>query len=433
MKYGFAIIGGFMKILVVGGGGREHAIIKKLRESPLAGEIFCAPGNGGISSDAVCADIKATDMDGMISFAVKESFDFVVVAPDNPLATGMVDELEARGIPAFGPGKAAAEIESSKIFAKGLMKKYGIPTARYQSFSCPRAAMAYIRELDEWPVVIKADGLALGKGVVIAENIGQAEEAVRRFMEDKIFGESGSAVVVEEFITGPEVSVLAFCDGESISPMISAMDHKRAFDGNKGPNTGGMGAVAPNPHYTPEVAARCMEKIFLPTLRAMKAEGRPFKGCLYFGLMLTPKGPAVIEYNCRFGDPETQAVLPLLETDLLEIMLSVREGSLGRLPIRWKVSAAACIVLAGGGYPGNCDTGLPICGLNESGQISGIDAAVYHAGTKRGEDGFVTAGGRVLGVTATGAGLREAVENAYAAAAEISFEGMRYRKDIGLY
>ena len=422
-----------MKILVVGGGGREHALVRKLRESPKVTEIHCAPGNAGIAADAVCVNIKATDIDAMVAYAVEQAFDLVVVAPDDPLCMGMVDALEARGIAAFGPNRAAAAIEGSKVFAKELMQKYGIPTAAHRSFEDASQAIAYIRERNTWPCVVKADGLALGKGVIIAQNLEEAEDAVRRMMEEKIFGASGNRIVVEEFLTGPEVSVLAFCDGKTVVPMVSSMDHKRVCDGNRGPNTGGMGTIAPNPHYTPDMAERCMREIFLPTVRAMAQEGRPFRGCLYFGLMLTPTGPKVIEYNCRFGDPETQVVLPLLESDLLDIMLATRNGTLADTPVVWKQGAAACVVLASGGYPGHYQTGLPIQGLEENGQLAQSDAVVYHAGTRRENGSFVTAGGRVMGVTAVGKTLEDALQTAYRAAEAIFFPGMHYRRDIGRY
>jgi phosphoribosylamine--glycine ligase len=422
-----------VKILVVGGGGREHALVRKLKESLKVTEIHCAPGNAGIAADAVCVDIKATDVKAMVAYAVEQAFDLVVVAPDDPLCLGMVDALEARGIAAFGPNRAAAAIEGSKVFAKELMQKYAIPTAAHQTFEETSRAIAYIREQNSWPCVIKADGLALGKGVVIAQNLDEAEEAVRRMMEDKIFGESGSRIVVEEFLTGPEVSVLAFCDGKTVVPMVSSMDHKRAYDNNQGPNTGGMGAIAPNPHYTSEMAERCMGEIFLPTVQAMAQEGRPFRGCLYFGLMLTSAGPKVIEYNCRFGDPETQVVLPLLESDLLDIMLATRNGTLADTPVVWKQGAAACVVLASGGYPGSYPVGVAIQGLEENGQVAQSDAVIYHAGTRKAGTSFVTAGGRVMGVTAVGATLEDALQTAYQAAQTISFSGMHYRRDIGRY
>lgn len=418
-----------MKVLVVGGGGREHAIIKKLAESPAVTGLYCAPGNGGIAADATCVDLAATDIGGITAFAVDQGMDFVVVAPDDPLAQGMVDALEKEGIRSFGPTAAAARIESSKVFSKGLMKKYGIPTAAYESFGDKAEALAYILGKNRFPVVIKADGLALGKGVVIAQNLAEADAALGQIMEDKIFGNSGCEVVVEEFFTGPEVSVLAFCDGKTLIPMVSSMDHKRALDGDLGPNTGGMGTIAPNPHYTVEIADWCQEHIFLPTVRAMEAEGCPFKGCLYFGLMLTPQGPRVIEYNCRFGDPETQVVLPLLETNLLDIMQAVYNGTLDRMDIRWRPGAAACVVLASGGYPGKYITGLPIHGLNSKGQLLG--ATVYHAGTKGEGPAFLTAGGRVLGVTAVADTLSDALTEAYRAAKTICFDGICYRTDIG--
>ena len=370
-----------MKILVVGGGGREHAIIRKLKESPLCGEILCAPGNGGIAADAACFPVAATDIEGQVALAKKEQVDYVVVAPDDPLALGLVDRLAAAGIPAFGPGAAAARIEASKVFSKNLMKKYGIPTAGYEVFDDPEKALCYIREKGEYPVVVKADGLALGKGVLICQSEAEAKDALRRMMEEKAFGDSGSRVVVERFLTGPEVSVLAFADGRTLKPMVSSMDHKRALDGDRGLNTGGMGTVAPNPYYTPQVAAECQRTIFEPTMAAMAAEGCPFKGCLYFGLMLTPAGPRVIEYNCRFGDPETQVVLPLLKSDLLQIMLACTEGRLDSTPVELAPGAAACVVLASGGYPEHYEKGRPILGLAEDGQLPGGGAAIYHAGT----------------------------------------------------
>ena len=419
-----------MKILVVGGGGREHAIIRKLKESPAVDKIWAAPGNGGIAADAECVDIKATDVEGVVDFAVKEAMDYVVVAPDDPLVLGMVDALAEKGIPAFGPRAAAARIEGSKVFSKNLMKKYGIPTADYAVFSDAAEAMAYIKGKNEYPVVVKADGLALGKGVLICQTEAEAADALKSMMEDHIFGKSGSTVVVEEFLTGPEVSVLSFTDGKEVKPMVSSMDHKRALDNDQGLNTGGMGTVAPNPYYTPEVAAACMEKIFLPTIAAMNAEGCPFTGCLYFGLMLTPKGPKVIEYNCRFGDPETQVVLPLLKSDLLNIMLATTNGTLADTAVEFADENAACVLLASGGYPQKYATGKVISGL-EKGQLPGGEAIVYHAGTKQTAEGLVTSGGRVLGVTATAPTLAQAVEKAYAAADKISFEGLHRRSDIG--
>ena len=418
-----------MKILVVGGGGREHAIIRALKKSPDCGDIWCAPGNGGIGYDATCKNISATDVDAMVAFAKAEAFDYVVVAQDDPLALGMVDALAKVGIPAFGPDAAAARIEASKVFSKDLMKKYGIPTAGYETFDDPAKVMDYIRSKGKYPVVIKADGLALGKGVLICQNEQEAADGVKEIMLDKKFGASGNHVVVEEFLTGPEVSVLSFCDGKTVKPMVSSMDHKRALDGDQGLNTGGMGTVAPNPYYTPEIAQQCMDTIFLPTIRAMQEEGRPFTGCLYFGLMLPPKGPKVIEYNCRFGDPETQVVLPLLDTDLVDIMLAIWNGTLDQLDIQWKDGCAACVVMASGGYPKKYATGLPIAGLDENGQTA--NCFVYHAGTKLDGDTFLTAGGRVLGVTATAATLPEALDTAYAGVKTISFQDAHYRKDIG--
>ncbi len=418
-----------MKVLVVGSGGREHAVIRKLAENPEIDRIFCAPGNGGISVQAQLVEIKATDVEGMVAFAKKEGIDFVVVTPDDPLVLGMADAMEEAGIPAFGPSKKAAQIEGSKVFAKNLMKKHGIPTAKYEVFDDPSKVIAYIERENQFPAVIKADGLALGKGVVIARNLAEAKEAVHSIMEDKIFGKSGNQVVVEEFLTGKEVSVLAFTDSHTISPMISSMDHKRVYDNDEGPNTGGMGTIAPSPYYTPEVAKRCMEEIFLPTMEAMKKEGRPFKGCLYFGLILTERGPKVIEYNCRFGDPETQVVLPLLKTDLFTIMRAVRDERLGEVDIQWSTGAAACVVLASGGYPKKYETGLPIEGLDENGGHPGV--IVYHAGTKKQDGRFLTAGGRVLGVTGLGETLPQALEKAYGAVREITFKNAHYRTDIG--
>ena len=419
-----------MKILVVGGGGREHAIIKKLKQNPQVTQIFALPGNGGISLDATCVPIAATDVDGMVDFAVKEKVDFVVVAPDDPLAMGAVDKLAEHGIPAFGPTAKAAVIESSKVFSKNLMKKYHIPTAKYETFDDPQKAMEYLKENNQFPIVIKADGLALGKGVIIAQSFHEAQDAVHAIMENHLFGKSGNQVVIEEFLTGPEVSVLAFTDGKTIVPMVSSMDHKRAMDGDRGLNTGGMGTIAPNPYYTPEIAERCMKEIFLPTIQAMNAEGRPFKGCLYFGLMLTPKGPMVIEYNCRFGDPETQVVLPLLESDLLTIMQAVAEEKLDQVEVRFSRGAACCVVLASGGYPQKYEVGFEIHGLDERGELP--HAQVFHAGTKLEEDGkLVTSGGRVLGVTAVSDSLLCAVKEAYAAASSISFPNLHMRADIG--
>ena len=419
-----------MKVLVVGGGGREHAIIRKLKEAKAAPKLYCAPGNGGIAADAECVPIKATDVQAMVEWAVQNAIDYVVVAPDDPLALGMVDALAEKGIPAFGPNKAAARIEASKVFSKNLMKKYGIPTARYETFSDAESARAYIRTQDKYPVVVKADGLALGKGVLICKDEAAAMAAVKSMMEDGAFGASGSRVVVEEFLTGPEVSVLSFTDGQTVVPMVSSMDHKRALDGDEGLNTGGMGTIAPNPYYTPEIAQVCMRTIFLPTIEAMRSEGCPFQGCLYFGLMLTPDGPKVIEYNCRFGDPETQVVLPLLEGDLLEIMQATTNGTLAGVPVKWKDAYAACVVLASGGYPQTYESGKRITGLVD-GQLPGGEATVFHAGTRLEGGELVTAGGRVLGVTATAADLPAALEKAYAAADSIHFDKLHRRSDIG--
>ena len=418
-----------MKVLVVGGGGREHAIIKKLKESKKNPELYAAPGNGGIAADAVCVPIKATDVDAMVSYAVENGIDFCVVAPDDPLVLGMVDAMEAKGIRCFGPSKAAAALEGSKVFSKELMKKYGIPTAAYETFDDPQKAIEYVKAQNSYPTVIKADGLALGKGVIIAEDFAAAEAGIRSIMEDKIFGKSGNQIVIEEFLTGPEVSVLSFTDSHVVVPMISSMDHKRALDGDKGLNTGGMGTVAPNPFYTEKVARQCMEEIFLPTMHAMNAEGRPFKGVIYFGLMITPKGPKVIEYNCRFGDPETQVVLPLLEGDLLEIFEACHDERLSDVSFRFSNKSAACVMLASGGYPVKYESGKEIAGLDENGQSD--KAVIYHSGTKLADGKYYTAGGRVLGVSATGKDLMQALGRAYEAAETISFEAMHYRKDIG--
>ena len=417
-----------MKIMVIGGGGREHAIIKAIRKNPNVTTIYALPGNGGIGEDAVCVPIGAKDIDAIAAFAAEEKIDFAVVAPDDPLALGAVDRLHQMGIPCFGPEAKAAIIESSKVFAKDLMKRYGIPTARYEVFDRAEEALAYLKTA-KYPSVIKADGLALGKGVIIATDLVEAEEAIASIMQERKFGESGSRVVIEEFLEGPEVSVLAFTDGKTIVPMASSMDHKRALDGDEGLNTGGMGTVAPNPYYTNDIAAECMERIFLPTIRAMAAEGRTFKGCLYFGLMLTKDGPKVIEYNCRFGDPETQVVLPLLKSDLLTVMMAVEQGCLGETEVVFSDGSACCVVIASGGYPGKYESGKKIA-FADAPALEG--ATVYHAGTKRAEDGaYVTAGGRVLGVTATAPTLEEAVKKAYAAAECISFDGAYKRKDIG--
>ncbi len=413
-----------MKLLVVGGGGREHAIIKKLKENPAVECIYALPGNGGIARDAVCVDIGAKDIPAIVDFAKDQGIDYAVVAPDDPLVLGCVDALAKVGIPAFGPNADAAIIEGSKVFSKNLMKKYGIPTASYEVFENAEDALAYLKTAPI-PTVIKADGLALGKGVIIAETREAAEAAVREMMEEHVFGKSGDRIVIEEFLTGPEVSVLAFTDGKTLVPMVSSMDHKRAGDGDTGLNTGGMGTVAPNPYYTKEIADRCMEEIFLPTVRAMVAEGRPFRGCLYFGLMLTPKGPRVIEYNCRFGDPETQVVLPLLESDLLTVMMATTNGTLADCEVSFRDGAAACVIMASGGYPGSYPKGFPI----EIPEDLHDHVIVAGAAEKDGE--LLTSGGRVLGVCATGDTLREALATAYARTARISFEGAFYRHDIG--
>ena len=411
-----------MKIMVVGGGGREHAIIKKLKENKQVEEIFALPGNGGIAADATCVDIGAKDIDRIAEFAEAEGIDFAVVAPDDPLVLGAVDALQAKGIRTFGPNKKAAIIEGSKAFSKDLMKKYNIPTAAYETFTDMEAALSYI-ESCPIPVVVKADGLALGKGVIIAESRGQARKAVRNMMEDKVFGESGSKVVIEEFLTGPEVSVLSFTDGKTVIPMVSSMDHKRALDGDKGLNTGGMGTIAPNPYYTDEIAKVCMDTIFKPTIEAMNKEGRTFTGCLYFGLMLTEKGPKVIEYNCRFGDPETQVVLPLLESDLLDIMLKIYDGKLDEAEVKFSDKYACCVVMASQGYPQKYETGFEI--------TMPSDKNIYVAGAKLKEGQLVTGGGRVLGVTETGDTLKEAIDAAYETVKTVNFENEYYRTDIG--
>ena len=416
-----------MNLLVVGGGGREHTIIKKLKENPAVETIYALPGNGGIAADAICVpEIGAKDISAIVEFAKAHSVDFAVVAPDDPLALGCVDRLHEVGIPCFGPDAKAARIEASKVFSKNLMKKYGIPTATYEVFNDPVKAMEYL-EGASFPIVIKADGLALGKGVLIPQTLEEGKEAVKSIMEDKAFGDSGNEIVIEEFLTGPEVSVLAFTDGTAIAPMVSSMDHKRAGDGDTGLNTGGMGTVAPNPCYTKEVADICMETIFLPTLAAMRAEGCPFKGCLYFGLMITPNGPKVIEYNCRFGDPETQVVLPLLKTDLLTVMQAVENETLADLNVEWHDGAAACVILASGGYPGSYEKGK-VMTLPET---TPANVTIIHAGSKLDGDKLVTSGGRVLGVTATAPTLAEALKDAYAATETIEFEGKYMRHDIG--
>ena len=414
-----------MKILVVGGGGREHAIIKKLKENQSVETIYALPGNGGMAEDAVCVPIGATDIGKIVDFAVENQIDYAVVAPDDPLVLGAVDALNGKGIPCFGPKANAAIIEGSKVFSKNLMKKYGIPTAEYEVFNDMDAALRYL-ETAPIPTVIKADGLALGKGVIIAQTRQEAQEAVRSMMADKVFGKSGEHIVIEEFLTGPEVSVLSFTDGKTVKPMISSMDHKRAGDNDTGLNTGGMGTVAPNPYYTPEIAQECMEKIFLPTIRAMNAEGRTFTGCLYFGLMLTPKGPKVIEYNCRFGDPETQVVLPLLESDLLTVMQATTNGTLAETEVRFSDKNACCVILASKGYPVSYKKGYPITMTQET------KAHTYVAGAKLDETGtLVTSGGRVTGTTAVADTLEAAIREAYRLCDGVTFENAYRRSDIG--
>lgn len=418
-----------MNVLMIGSGGREHALIKAILKSPRLEKLYCAPGNGGISRDAQCVDIPVMDKEKMVAFAKENSIDLAFVAPDDPLAAGMVDAFEEAGIRAFGPNAAAAVIEASKVFSKNLMKKYGIPTAEYEVFDNSADAIAYVKGNNIAPVVVKADGLALGKGVIIAQTVEDAEKAIKSIMEDKKFGESGNKVVIEEFLTGPEVSVLSFTDGKTVKPMVSSKDHKRALDGDKGLNTGGMGTISPNPYYTDELADECMETIFKPTIEAMQKEGRPFKGCLYFGLMMTPKGPKVIEYNARFGDPEAQVVLPRLKTDILDIIDAVIDEKLDEIDIEWSDDCSACVVMASGGYPESYKKGIEMFGMDDNGQVEG--ATVYHAGTKYSDGKFYTNGGRVLGVTATGKTLDEALEKAYAAIEKISFDGAHYRHDIG--
>ncbi len=413
-----------MKIMVVGGGGREHAIIKKLKENKEITEIFALSGNGGIAADATCINIGAKDIEGITAFAKENGIDYAVVAPDDPLVLGCVDALNEIGIPCFGPEAKAAIIEGSKVFSKNLMKKYGIPTAEYEVFTDLDSALTYL-DTAPIPTVIKADGLALGKGVIIAQTRDEAKEAVRSMMEDKIFGESGSQVVVEEFLTGPEVSVLSFTDGKTVVPMISSMDHKRAKDNDEGLNTGGLGTVAPNPYYTKDIADRCMKEIFLPTIEAMNAEGRTFKGCLYFGLMITEKGPKVIEYNCRFGDPETQVVLPLLESDLLTVMKATTEGTLAETEVKFASKNACCVIMASDGYPQKYESGFE---MNIPAEIAD---SVYVAGAKLDGGVLKTAGGRVLGATAVEDTLEEAIDSAYALVKKISFRNAYYRNDIG--
>ncbi|MBQ8309875.1 MAG: phosphoribosylamine--glycine ligase [Clostridia bacterium] len=413
-----------MKIMVVGGGGREHAIIKKLKENKSVTEIYALPGNGGIAADAICVDIGAKEIDKTVDFAVANGIDYAVVAPDDPLVLGAVDALEAKGIPCFGPRANAAIIEGSKVFSKNLMKKYGIPTAAYEVFDDMNSALVYL-ETAPIPTVIKADGLALGKGVIIAMTRDEAKEAVRSMMEDKVFGASGDHIVIEEFLTGPEVSVLSFTDGKTVVPMVSSMDHKRAGDNDTGLNTGGMGTVAPNPYYTKDIAERCMKEIFLPTINAMNAEGRTFKGCLYFGLMLTENGPKVIEYNCRFGDPETQVVLPLLSSDLLTVMQATTNGTLDACEVKFADAHACCVIMASKGYPTAYEKGYEIA-IPED-----IAPSVYVAGAAIKDGNLVTSGGRVLGVTAVADTLGNAIEASYARVKKIQFGNAYYRNDIG--
>ena len=414
-----------MKVLVVGGGGREHAIIKKIKENSEVTELYAAPGNGGIAADAKCVDIGAKDIDAMVEFAVKEDIDYCVVAPDDPLVLGMVDAMNEKGIPCFGPDAKAAIVEGSKVFSKNLMKKYGIPTAAYEIFDNADDALEYVKTCPI-PTVVKADGLALGKGVIIAQTREEAEAAVVTIMKDKKFGKSGDEVVIEEFLEGPEVTVLSFTDGNVVVPMISSMDHKRAGEGDTGLNTGGMGVVAPNPYYTKEIQDECMEKIFLPTIKALKEEGRTFKGCLYFGLMLTDKGPKVIEYNARFGDPEAQVVLPLLDTDLFEIMKAVTEERLADMDIKFKDKNACCVVMASEGYPVSYEKGFEITWDELS-----DDTDIFIAGGKLDNDKLVTSGGRVLGVTSLGDSLKEAIDESYENVKRVHFDNSYYRRDIG--
>ncbi len=410
--------------MVIGGGGREHAVIKSLKKNKKVDTIFALPGNGGIASDAICVDIGAKDIEGIVKFAREHKIDYAVVTPDDPLVLGAVDALNEIGIPCFGPNKAAAIIEGSKAFSKNLMKKYNIPTAEYEIFSDKDKAIEYLQDKD-MPIVIKADGLALGKGVIIAQTLKEAEDAVRSMMEDKVFGASGDHIVIEEFLTGPEVSVLAFTDGKTLTPMVSSMDHKRARDNDEGLNTGGMATVAPNPYYTEDIAKECMETIFLPTMNAMNSEGRAFKGCLYFGLMLTPKGPKVIEYNCRFGDPETQVVLPLLESDLLTVMQAVTEERLSEVDVKFSEGSACCVIMASAGYPEKYEKGYEIDIPAE------VADKVYVAGAAIKDGKLVTSGGRVLGVTGTADNLADAIKAAYANTEKISFGNAFYRHDIG--
>ncbi len=413
-----------MNVMVIGSGGREHAIIKKIKENPNVDKIYALPGNGGIAQDAICVNIGAKEIEKQVEFAISNNIDFAIVAPDDPLVLGAVDELEKAGIKCFGPNKKAAIIEGSKVFAKNLMKKYNIPTAKYEVFSDSKEAIKYL-ETAPIPTVIKADGLALGKGVIIANTLEEAKKAVKTIMEDKVFGASGAKVVIEEFMEGPEVSVLTFTDGKKIIPMVSSMDHKRALDGDKGLNTGGMGTIAPNPYYTDDIAKKCMQEIFIPTIEAMNKENRTFKGCLYFGLMITKNGPKVVEYNCRFGDPETQVVLPLLETDLLNIMIATANEKLSEINVKFNNKSACCVIMASGGYPEKYETGYEINIPKD------IEAQIYIAGAKEKEGKLYTSGGRVLAVSTTADTLKQAIEKAYKEVEKISFKNAHYRKDIG--
>jgi phosphoribosylamine--glycine ligase len=427
--------GNTMNILVIGGGGREHAIISKLRENASVETIYAMPGNGGIAQDAICLPGKATDSEAALKYICEYHIGFAVVAPDNPLVEGMADKIRAAGVPVFGPGAAAAAIEGSKVFSKNLMKKYNIPTAAYEVFDNAKSAVDYTKQQNIYPVVIKADGLALGKGVIIAQNFDEAHNAIHNIMEEKIFGESGNHVVIEEFLEGPEVTVLAFTDSKTIVPMVSSMDHKRAFDNDEGPNTGGMGVIAPNPFYTPDIADVCMNTIFKPTIDALNTEGRPFKGCLYFGLMLTKNGPKVIEYNCRFGDPEAQAVLPLLESDLFGIMRAVEEERLSDIEVKFQGGASCCVMAVSGGYPGKYQSGCEIKINNEKHERHEIAESknryIFHSGTALRDGKLVTAGGRVIGVTCVADDLQAAVDGAYRGIEDIHFDKMYYRHDIG--
>ena len=419
-----------MKILVVGSGGREHTIVWKIAQSDKVSKIYCAPGNGGISKLAECVDIAATDIDSMVAFAKENAIDLVIVAPDDPLVLGMVDAMERAGIKAFGPRKNAAIIEGSKVFSKDLMKKYNIPTAGYEVFTDSASAIEYLKSQNSYPAVIKAEGLALGKGVIIAQNEDEAVDGIHEIMDNKKFGDSGNRVVIEEFLTGPEVSVLAFTDGKTVKPMVSAQDHKRAYDNDKGPNTGGMVTFSPSRLYDEAKAKECMENIFIPTINAMNAEGRPFKGVLYFGLMMTPNGVKVIEYNCRFGDPETQVVLPRLKTDLVTIMEAIVDEKLSDIEIEWDDNAAVCVVMASGGYPVSYEKGYLISGIDDAESDEAV--TVFHAGTKLTENGFTNNGGRVLGVTATDKDLDSAIKRAYSAVEKISWKDEFHRNDIGV-